>query len=75
MHWINQWLSRVLSSLPKIKSLYFNKVHEILDKATLQKPEGEWFQEGGKQGRHSEHLGFILTELQYMQRTYPGQEW
>ncbi|MEZ4951171.1 MAG: 1,2-phenylacetyl-CoA epoxidase subunit PaaC [Saprospiraceae bacterium] len=63
------------ASLPKIKSLYFNKVHEILDKATLQKPEGEWFQEGGKQGRHSEHLGFILTELQYMQRTYPGQEW
>jgi ring-1,2-phenylacetyl-CoA epoxidase subunit PaaC len=30
---------------------------------------------GGKEGRHSEHFGFILTELQYMQRTYPGCEW
>jgi ring-1,2-phenylacetyl-CoA epoxidase subunit PaaC len=32
-------------------------------------------QQGGKTGIHSEHLGFLLTDLQYMQRTYPGCEW
>jgi ring-1,2-phenylacetyl-CoA epoxidase subunit PaaC len=30
---------------------------------------------GGRQGRHSEHLGFILAEMQYLQRAYPGAEW
>ena len=30
---------------------------------------------GGKQGRHSEYLGYLLAELQYMQRTYPGLKW
>ena len=32
-------------------------------------------QSGGKTGIHTEHLGFILTELQYLQRTYPNAEW
>ncbi|MDP9229785.1 MAG: phenylacetate-CoA oxygenase subunit PaaI [Bacteroidota bacterium] len=32
-------------------------------------------QSGGKNGRHSEYLGFILTDLQFMQRAYPGCEW
>jgi ring-1,2-phenylacetyl-CoA epoxidase subunit PaaC len=32
-------------------------------------------QTGGKDGLHTEHLGFILTELQYMQRTYPASQW
>ena len=34
-----------------------------------------YFQKGGKQGIHSEHMGFILTELQYMQRAYPNMQW
>ena len=34
-----------------------------------------WMLEGGKQGRHSERLGYILAELQFMQRTYPGCAW
>jgi ring-1,2-phenylacetyl-CoA epoxidase subunit PaaC len=32
-------------------------------------------QDGGKYGRHTEHLGYILAEMQFMQRTYPGMEW
>lgn len=32
-------------------------------------------QKGGKEGRHTEELGFLLAELQYMQRAYPGMEW
>ena len=58
-----------------LKSNYYKKVSGILDEATLQTPVVEYFQKGGKQGIHSEHMGFILTELQYMQRTYPNMTW
>ena len=34
-----------------------------------------FMQTGGKTGTHTEHLGFILTELQYLQRTYPNAQW
>jgi ring-1,2-phenylacetyl-CoA epoxidase subunit PaaC len=50
-------------------------VQQVIDEATLTLPEGAWMQEGGKQGVHSEHLGFILAEMQFMQRAYPGMEW
>jgi ring-1,2-phenylacetyl-CoA epoxidase subunit PaaC len=59
----------------KLKSIYYKKVGGILEEATLKIPESKYFQKGGKQGIHSEHMGFLLTELQYMQRTYPNMEW
>ncbi|NCX94845.1 MAG: phenylacetate-CoA oxygenase subunit PaaI [Chitinophagia bacterium] len=50
--------------------------HAILAEATLDAPPANaWMQSGGKTGIHSEHLGYILAEMQYMQRTYPGMEW
>ncbi|MFN7675280.1 1,2-phenylacetyl-CoA epoxidase subunit PaaC [Flavobacterium sp.] len=58
-----------------LKANYFNKVNKILEEATLQMPTIEYFQKGGKQGIHSEHMGYILTEMQYMQRTYPNMNW
>ena len=58
-----------------LKVNYYKKVSEILEEATLQTPTIEFFQKGGKQGIHSEHMGYILTELQYMQRTYPNMTW
>lgn len=59
----------------KIKETYYSKVSEILTEATLQIPESKYFQKGGKQGIHTEHMGYILAELQYMQRAYPKMEW
>lgn len=50
-------------------------VATVFAEATLPVPQGVYMQLGGKTGRHSEHLGYILTELQYMQRTYPGMTW
>lgn len=50
-------------------------VDAILKQATLKRPENNWMQKGGRSGRHSEHLGHLLTELQYVQRTYPGAKW
>jgi ring-1,2-phenylacetyl-CoA epoxidase subunit PaaC len=58
-----------------LKSNYYQNVSEILAEATLQTPQIEYFQKGGKNGIHSEHMGYILTELQYMQRTYPNMTW
>ncbi|WP_179316191.1 1,2-phenylacetyl-CoA epoxidase subunit PaaC [Winogradskyella undariae] len=59
----------------KLKETYYKKVNEILEEATLEIPESKWFQKGGKEGIHTEHLGYLLAELQYMQRAYPNMEW
>lgn len=48
---------------------------EILAEATLAMPESGWMQKGGRQGRHSEHLGRLLAEMQHLQRSYPGASW
>ena len=50
-------------------------IHQVFEEATLSIPEIVQHQTGGKHGAHSEHMGYILTELQYMQRTYPNMEW
>jgi ring-1,2-phenylacetyl-CoA epoxidase subunit PaaC len=50
-------------------------VDATLAAATLRRPEGGFVQKGGKQGVHSEHLGFILAEMQFLQRAYPGASW
>ena len=50
-------------------------VEGVIAEATLQLPEGQWMASGGKQGRHSEHLGFLIAEMQFLQRSYPGATW
>lgn len=50
-------------------------VDHVLAEATLTRPRVGAFQSGGRAGRHSEHMGFLLAELQYMQRTYPNATW
>jgi ring-1,2-phenylacetyl-CoA epoxidase subunit PaaC len=59
----------------KLKLPFYKKVTEILNEATLKTPDLKYFQKGGKQGVHSEHMGYILSDLQYMQRTYPNMNW
>lgn len=61
--------------LALIKSKWDQKVDQILELATLQKPESGWMQSGGKQGEHTEYLGFILAEMQHLPRMYPGVNW
>jgi ring-1,2-phenylacetyl-CoA epoxidase subunit PaaC len=61
-----------------IKAEWEQRVQEIFDEATINSAnnrDGGWMQSGGKQGMHTEHLGYILAEMQYMQRVYPGCEW
>jgi len=48
--------------------------HTLAD-ATLKAPEKSYAQKGGRRGVHSEHLGFVLAEMQFLQRAYPGARW
>lgn len=68
-------LAGIAPDLEKIKSLWHIKVEEVLSEATLQKPVKTYQQKGGKTGIHSEHMGYLLAEMQYLQRAYPGAEW
>ena len=52
-----------------------HRIETILTEATLAIPANNWMQQGGKEGTHSEHLGYLLAEMQYMQRAYPGMDW
>ena len=58
--------------LSAVKTAWDAQVTEVFSEATLQRPDGEWMQSGGKQGQHSEHLGYILAELQFLPRAYPN---
>jgi len=61
--------------ISKLKEHYYSQISEVLNEATLEVPDLKYFQKGGKQGIHTEHMGYILAELQYMQRAYPNMTW
>ena len=59
----------------KLKNTYYNRVENLLKEATIEIPESKYWQKGGKEGIHTEHLGYLLSDMQYMQRTYPNMKW
>lgn len=59
----------------KLKEAWMQEITALLNEATLNVPDLKYFLKGGKEGIHSEHMGFILTEMQYMQRTFPNMTW
>ncbi|HEY2721931.1 MAG TPA: 1,2-phenylacetyl-CoA epoxidase subunit PaaC [Chitinophagaceae bacterium] len=61
--------------IKSLKLKWEEKIRTVFDEATLPYPVNAFMQTGGKEGRHTEHLGYILAEMQYMQRTYPNSEW
>lgn len=58
-----------------LKNDWYDKVRAVFEQATMSVPENVYMQTGGKTGTHTEHLGYILADLQYMQRAFPGCEW
>ena len=58
-----------------IEAEWRKDVAEVLAEALLDMPGDQWMASGGKQGRHSEHLGYLLAEMQFLQRSYPGASW
>ena len=67
--------NKVIPDLVHLKGIWKEQVDHILQLAKLEIPSNNWQFQGGRVGRHSEHMGFLLAELQYMQRTYPNMEW
>jgi ring-1,2-phenylacetyl-CoA epoxidase subunit PaaC len=58
-----------------LKANWTKAVHDVMKKATLDIPADDWAIGGGREGIHTEHLGYLLAELQFLQRAYPGQQW
>ncbi|MDC3306031.1 phenylacetate-CoA oxygenase subunit PaaC [Flavobacteriales bacterium] len=58
-----------------LKSDWDTMVNKILTKAKLTRPEDAYMATGGKKGLHTEYLGFILSEMQFLQRAYPDAKW
>lgn len=54
---------------------WFEYVTAALAEATLSVPDQEWMAKGGKQGNHTEHHGYLIAEMQFLQRAYPGATW
>ncbi|MEY5034675.1 MAG: phenylacetate-CoA oxygenase subunit PaaC [Bacteroidota bacterium] len=59
----------------ELETSWKEKIKTSFAEANIDVPENTFMRSGGKKGIHSEHLGFILAEMQYLQRSYPGCEW
>jgi len=59
----------------ELKNNWEAKISDVFAEAGLHIPEKTWNQQGGTTGNHTEHLGYILAEMQYIQRAYPNSEW
>lgn len=65
----------VAPSVSGLREEWDRTVAEVLNEATLDRPESDFFHKGGKRGRHTEHMGFLLAEMQFLQRAYPDATW
>jgi ring-1,2-phenylacetyl-CoA epoxidase subunit PaaC len=64
-----------LVDVASLKEQWLAKVEKVLREASLEHSKQTWMQNGGKRGRHTEHLGYLLAEMQYLQRAYPNATW
>lgn len=66
---------KIIPDTATIQQKWEDTVKKVLEEATLKLPAESFMMIGGRQGKHSEYLGYILAELQFLQRTYPGAKW
>ena len=64
-----------LIDVSSLKEEWLKKTETIFHEATLEVPKQTWMQRGGKEGRHTEYMGYLLAEMQHMQRVYPNATW
>jgi ring-1,2-phenylacetyl-CoA epoxidase subunit PaaC len=62
-------------SLERLQDRWRTAIDAILINATLDKPADGWMASGGKAGRHTEHFGYMIAEMQHLQRAHPGATW
>ena len=77
MNEVNELLIKegITVDLSTTKVLWDNTINEVLDRATLKRPDDKFMQKGSLKGLHSEDLGHLLTEMQYLPRAYPDAKW
>ena len=64
-----------LINVTSLKDGWLKKIESVFTEAGLEIPKSTWMQAGGKEGKHTEHLGYLLAQMQYLQRTYPNATW
>lgn len=65
----------IAADVSALREPWERRVRTILDEATLALPADPFVRKGGKQGVHSEHLGHLVAQMQFLQRAYPGAQW
>ncbi len=68
-------VNKVLPGPSSIEAGWNVQMSDILEQAKLPMPEYQMGQSGGRQGRHTESMGYLLAELQFLQRSYPNMQW
>jgi len=58
-----------------LKTAWMDRLNAVFSEAGLMVPTEAWHHSGGRKGRHTEHMGFLLAEMQFLQRAYPGAKW
>jgi ring-1,2-phenylacetyl-CoA epoxidase subunit PaaC len=58
-----------------LKQAWMDRMQALFDECGLIEPTESWHHKGGRSGRHTEHMGFLLAEMQYLQRAFPGAKW
>lgn len=75
------WIDRELVSAgvavdpAVLREPWLSTVDKILTEATLERPAGDWAPDGGRRGVHTEAMGYLLAEMQYLHRSHPGATW
>jgi len=67
--------AKITPDLAAIKIEWLETVKKVCTEGTLTMPKPDYMMKGGRTGNHSEHLGFILAEMQFLQRSYPDAKW
>ena len=67
--------NKIVPDLSLIKTQWMDHLKSVLNEATITLPEPSFMMKGGRTGNHTEHLGFILAELQFLPRAYPDAKW
>ena len=62
-------------NLEELKATWSSDIAGIVKEATLALPEDQWMAGGGRDGRHTEDFGYLIAEMQHLQRAYPGLNW
>lgn len=66
---------KVIPDYEEVNRLWQHRINTTLERCQINKPDSGWVATGGLEGEHSEHLGYLLAEMQFLPRAYPGSQW